>query len=185
MKGACDEALMARYAEGEEGAFNELFRRFERRAYIYFRRRTGSEARAWDLYQELFLRLHRFRHTYDPSQTFAPWFFQVANRVFIDDCRRSFRSREVALTESPAPARDADAENRAGEVELLDLLLGTLSMEQAQVVLAAKVQGMGYAEIASKLGKSVDCVKQVGSRALRALRADRCLVNSALNRGDQ
>jgi len=167
-----DEILMGRYAGGDEKAFNELFSRFERRAYAYFRRRTSSEERAWDMYQELFLRLHRFRHTYDSSQLFSPWFFKIAHRVFIDDSRRAFRVREVALSECAEPFHEAEAEKNAGAREFAGRLLGTLSMEQSRVVVAAKVEGMGHAEIAHALGKSVDAVKQIASRALRSLRSE-------------
>ena len=73
-----DEVLMRRYARGDFSAFDELFRRFEPRAFAYFLKRTRSRERAQDLYQELFLRLHRNRHGYDPDRAFAPWFFQIA-----------------------------------------------------------------------------------------------------------
>ena len=44
-----DELLMARYADGDGRAFDELFRRYEPRAYSYFVKRTGSPERAEDL----------------------------------------------------------------------------------------------------------------------------------------
>ena len=56
-----DENLMARDAAGDAEAFDELFRRYEPRAYVFFLKRTGSPQRAEDLYQELFLRIHRAR----------------------------------------------------------------------------------------------------------------------------
>jgi len=172
MEEAPDEILMSRYMDGDEQAFEALFKRYEHRAYAYFRRRAGCEQRAWDMYQEIFLRLHRFRHTYDSSRPFSPWFFQIAHRVLIDDARQSYRSREIALGECPEPSQEAEAEKRVVARQILALLLGSLSKEQARVVMAAKIDGPGYAEIAKGLGKSVDSVKQAASRALRALRSE-------------
>ena len=82
-----DETLMDRYVHGDTAAFDELFRRYERQAFAFFIRRTRSADRSEDLYQELFLRIHRARHTYDARRAFAPWFFQIAHHLLIDDVR--------------------------------------------------------------------------------------------------
>lgn len=166
-----DETLMQRYAAGDVEAFNELFRRYEPRAYVFFLKRTGSPQRAEDLYQELFLRVHRSRDRYDPALAFTPWFFQIASRLLIDDRRRAYRSHEVPIEE-----RDPRAEHRSGEAQLADLeqveqLLDTLSPEERYVILSAKVEGIGYPELAEHLGKSVDAVKKMASRAIQRLRA--------------
>src|SRR5262245_22753858 len=94
---ASDEALMERYANGDAAAFEALFQRYELRAFSYFVKRTGSRDRAQDLYQELFLRVHRARHAFDPGREFAPWFFHIAHHLLIDDERRGYRSKEVCL----------------------------------------------------------------------------------------
>ena len=166
-----DESLMARYAAGDPEAFNELFRRYEPRAYVFFLKRTGSPQRAEDLYQELFLRIHRARDRYEPALAFTPWFFQIANRLLIDDRRRAFRSHEVPIEE-----RDPRAEQRGGEAQLADReqaeqLLDALSSEERYVIRSAKVEGIGYPELAEHLGKSVAAVKKLASRAIQRLRA--------------
>jgi RNA polymerase sigma-70 factor (ECF subfamily) len=170
MKGETDERLMERYADGDADAFAELFGRYERRAYRFFVGRTRSEERAWDLFQDLFLRLHRFRGTYRAGGPFAPWFFQIARRVLLDDLRRDRSSREVPLGSEIARSAESDAERRVADVEQAEQLLGRLSSEQGFVLLAGKVEGLGCAEIAERLGKSVAAVKQVASRGLRKLR---------------
>ena len=170
MKGETDGRLMERYTDGDADAFTELFGRYERRAYRFFVARTRSEERAWDLYQDLFLRLHRFRQTYRAGEPFAPWFFQIARRVFLDDLRRDRSSREVSLESEIARSSENDAERRVADVEQAEQLLSRLSPEQGLVLLAGKVDGLGCAEIAQRLGKSVAAVKQVASRALRKLR---------------
>lgn len=167
-----DERLMERYATGDADAFAMLFERYEQRVYRFFVTRTRSEERAWDLYQDLFLRLHRFRQTYRAGAPFAPWFFQIARRVLLDDLRRNRSSREVPLESEIALSASigAEAEHRVADVEQAEQLLSRLSPEQGLVLLAEKVEGLGCAEIAERLGKSVAAVKQVASRALRKLR---------------
>jgi RNA polymerase sigma-70 factor (ECF subfamily) len=162
---------MARYAAGAPEAFDELFRRYEPRAYGFFLKRTGSPQRAEDLYQELFLRIHQARDRYDPARPFTPWFFQIANRLLIDDLRRAFRSHEVPIRDrEPCTARRGSEEQMADR-EQLDQLLHTLSPEERYLVLSAKVEGIGHPELAKHLGKSVDAVKKKTSRAIQRLRS--------------
>ena len=170
MKDLPDEQLMGLYTDGSESAFEELFRRYEGRSYAYFLRRVRCEARARDLYQELFLRLHRFRHTYDARRPFTPWFFHVAHGVLVDEWRRRHRQAEVSLEEARLESPDADPErSAAARHESLRQLAG-LSPQEARILVDAKVRGLEYAEIAEALGRSVAAVKQIASRSLRRLR---------------
>jgi RNA polymerase sigma-70 factor (ECF subfamily) len=162
---------MARYAAGEADAFEELFRRWERRAYGFFLARTGSPERAEDLYQELFLRIHRARDVYDPARPFPPWLFQIAHRLLVDDRRRAFRSHEVAVEDRETRGEGPGSDDRVADREQAARLLAQFSPEERYVVLAAKVEGVGYAELAAELGKSVAAVKKLASRALLRLRA--------------
>lgn len=166
-----DERLMERYASGDGDAFQELFRRYERRAFAYFLRRTGCEQRAGDLYQELFLHLHRGRRSYDPSRPFAPWFFRVAQYLLVDERRRASRRPEVPLAESDRADGAADAEQVLGDAESTRVVASRLSPIERHVLFGAKVDGRDYAEIAREIGKSVVAVKKLASRAMQRLRS--------------
>lgn len=171
MQTLSDGELMALYAGGSQKAFEELFRRYEGPAYGYFLRRVRCETRARDLYQDLFLRLHRFRQTYDPSRPFEPWFFHIARGVLIDEWRRRHRRVEEGLEESRLESPAPDPERSAAARVECGRQLGQLSAEEARILVDAKVLGHEYAEIAAALSKSVAAVKQIASRSLRRLRA--------------
>ena len=162
---------MARYAEGDAAAFEELFHRYEPRAYSYFLARIGSRERARDLYQDLFLRLHRARDDYDPTRPFTPWLFQIAHRLLVDDLRRAHRFHEVPLEDRELRCDRPGSDEQIGDRERLGRILDALSLEEREVLLAAKLEGVAYPELAARLGKSVDAVKKMLSRALLRLRA--------------
>lgn len=167
MTQASDETLMQRYAQGERPAFDELFRRYATRAFDYFLRRTRSSERSADLHQELFLRIHRFRATYQVGGLFSAWFFQIANRVLVDDANRLLRF-QWSLGHV---ARLDVVEDTLAEHVAVRSIMALLSSEQRQVIWAVKVDGMHYQEVAARLGKSVESLRQLTSRALRRLRA--------------
>lgn len=166
-----DSALMERYALGDGRAFEQLFRRYEGRAYAFFLRRTRSPDRAHDLYQDLFLRIHRFRERFDPAQRFEPWFFRIAYRVYLDALRREHLVTDPLDEESTSFVDGPDAEGLAIARQSVRLVLGRLPREQQAVLLSAKVDGRAYGEIARELGKTADAVKQLASRAMRRLRS--------------
>jgi RNA polymerase sigma-70 factor (ECF subfamily) len=165
-----DAELMAGYARGDLEAFDALFRRYDRRAFGFLLRRTRCPDRAADLHQELFLRIHRFRDRYDPTQPFAPWFFEVAHNVWHDDLRRRHRlgDREAASAEDVLAADDP--ERSVGERELAGQLLAALAPPQQAVILGTAVEGFSYPELAGRVGRSPASLKQAGARALRRLR---------------
>jgi len=170
MSKSTDCELMARYAAGDVRAFDELFERYEGRAHAYFIKRTGSEDRAQDLYQELFLRLHRFRDRYDPSRPFRPWFYRVAQRVLFDEYRKRASAREVDIESRSLSAPGPRPDDLVDERWRAERALEGLSPEQVQILLASKVEGRAYSEIAREIGKSADAVKQAASRAVRRLK---------------
>jgi len=162
---------MRQYVDGDAGAFDELFRRYEPRAFSFFIKRTRSRERAQDLYQELFLRIHRARDSYDPERAFTPWFFQIAHRLLVDDQRRAYRSHEVPIGDREPRSDRASARDDVADREQLGQILDGLSPEERYVLVSAKVEGIGYPELAAHLGKSADAVKKMASRAMQRLRA--------------
>jgi RNA polymerase sigma-70 factor (ECF subfamily) len=166
-----DEELMTLYADGDAEAFDELFRRHEARAYAYFSKRTRSPERARDLYQELFLRIHRSRDLYDPARPFVPWFFQIAHHLLIDDQRRAHRCHEVPIGDRVLRADGFACDDRLADREEICRALAELSSEERYILVSSKLEGVGYAELALRLGKTVDAVKKAASRAVQRLRA--------------
>jgi RNA polymerase sigma-70 factor (ECF subfamily) len=161
---------MARYADGDVEGFDELFRRYEARIHSFFMRRTGSAERARDLYQELFLRIHRAREAYDPKRPFAPWLFQIAHHLLVDDRRRAYRAHEIPFEHEVGAGQPGDEERMAAR-EQLDRALVALSAEERFVLVSSRIDGVGYPELAARLGKSADAVKKMASRATQRIRA--------------
>lgn len=167
-----DEALMAAYAQGDAAAFDDLFARYERRAYAFFLQRVHSPDRASDLFQELFLRIHRSRETFRPDGRFRPWFYQVARNVLVDDFRRRGPPLE-GLGEDLASGDALSPEGAAEQAEALAAALMELTAEEQVILVAAKGAGVDLGTIARSLGRTTVAVRQIVSRARRRIRARR------------
>lgn len=163
-----DSELMERYGRGDARAFDELFARYDGRMFGFFLQRARCRDRAADLHQELFLRLHRFRDRFDPTRPFTPWLFAMARNVWHDDLRR--RHHLPLEDRVDVEAVDEDFEARLLSRDQARHLLATLTPRARSLVLETAVVGFTYAELAPRARRSVDSLKQAGSRAVRKLR---------------
>ena len=169
--GPSDEALMAAYARGDGAAFDALFTRYERRAYRFLLARVRSPERAADLFQELFLRVHRGRDAFREDGRFDAWFFQIARRVLADEFRR--RGPPLEPLGEGLAAGGADPERAFQIGEALDALGAELSEEERSILVSAKGAGEDLTTVARRIGRTTTAVRQIASRAIRRLRASR------------
>lgn len=177
--GASDEDLMLAYAKGHPEAFDELFARYGRKVYNLFLRALGNAETARDLVQETFMRVISARERYQPTRTFSSWLYTIAMNLLRDQFRR--RRRERAKGEGRVAIEDLSETNLEIRVEEQNIELSErraaiqqavqeLPVEQREVILLAKYQGLSYAEIAGILGISEAAAKQRAYRALKTLR---------------
>src|SRR6185312_11305332 len=117
-----------------------------------------------DLLQELWLRVHTARHSYQPGRPVLPWLYAIARFVKVD----SYRKRRAERLEEPLPPRfDPPAERTTTSDELpeIDRMLAALPESQREVVLMLKVSGLSLEEVARATASSVGSVKQKAHRA--------------------
>lgn len=160
---------MAAYQQADPGAVTELVDRISPQLYRFFSNHLGSRADADDMLQEVWLRIHRVRHTYRPGAPFLPWVYAIAHRVRVDNYRRRHRTaREIGVDVLPdQPVREQAAPNGP---EFSDLL-ASLPEAQREVVSMLKVEGLSIEEIARATFSTPGAVKQKAHRAYARIRS--------------
>jgi len=164
------EMLMARYQEGDFAAATALIDRLSPQLHRFFLAQFASRADADDLLQETWLRIHKVRHTYRPSEPMLPWFYAIARRVRVDHYRKAIRTtaREHRLEEMSEVAAALPGES--DRTDDLEALLAPLPQSQREVIEMMKVAGMSLEEVARATSSSVGSVKQKVHRAYEKLR---------------
>jgi RNA polymerase sigma-70 factor (ECF subfamily) len=186
-----DRRVMQAFCNGDESAFDVLFRRWSGRVLRFLERMIREPAVAEELLQETFLRVHRAREKWEPSARFSTWLFTIASNLALNELRRPFRRSVHESTDADregtplelvadAPAVDevAHARRLGGEVERA---LASLPARQRAALLLAAVEGLSYAEVAASLETSPQSVKALVHRA-RATLAEQ--LPHAIDRGD-
>lgn len=180
-----DARLMIQVQQGDESAFAELVEKYQNRVLSVLYNAIGNLDEAEDLTQEVFLRVYRARHGYQPSAKFSTWIFTIANNLALN-ARRSRKSRRSVTIQGRAsgplgprpqeqlatePGPTASGQLRASEVaELVREAVAQLDERQRMAVLLNKFEDLGYAEIARIMGTTPTAVKSLLSRARTNLR---------------
>jgi RNA polymerase sigma-70 factor, ECF subfamily len=162
--------LMIRYQHAEATAVEEFVSRLSPRLLRFLAWPQLNPRDAEDLLQDCWLRIHRARHTYRPSQPVLPWIFAIARHTRLDGYRkrRRLESRETLVAEVPDYLAMETASIAPGDDILR--LIETLPQSQQDVLVMLKVSGMTLEEVARAIGSSVGSVKQKAHRAYAKLR---------------
>src|SRR5882672_886675 len=104
-RGHAAEHLMALYQQADASAAAALVDLLSPQLYRFFASQMGSTNEAEDMLQEVWLRIHRVRHTYRPGEPVLPWVYSIAHRVRVDNYRKRHRicSREQGTDVLPEP----------------------------------------------------------------------------------
>jgi RNA polymerase sigma-70 factor (ECF subfamily) len=173
--------LFERSVEGDRQAFGELMGRFSDRLLRLVRTRIGPGLRGNiepdDVLQETFRRalegLPRCR--WAGEEDFLKWLGSIAEHWIRDAARklerraRTERFLEIrCASPSGSPSRKLRREER---FERLEKALAGLPPEYRDVIRLSRIDGLKIREIAQRMGRSEDAVKQLIVRALRRLKA--------------
>ncbi len=180
-----DVALMLRVQAGDQAAYQELFTKFAPRILQYARRLVGSEARAEEVTQDVFVQVFRFRLRYRPDARFSTWLYTIATNLCLNELRRPERHLKVDIWERrddepdregpPLPDPQAiDPEAGAASRELaraLEKAIAELPPKQRAALLLSRMDGLAYRDVGDALGCSEGAVKALLFRATHSLKA--------------
>ena len=163
------EDLMTRYQQADATAAAALVELLSPQLYRFFAGQMGSTADAEDMLQEVWLRIHRVRHTYRPGDPVLPWVYAIAHRVRVDNYRKRYRITSHERGTDVLPERPA-RRDAAADLPSFDELVAELPESQREVLVLLKVNGLSIEEVARATATTPGAVKQKAHRAYERLR---------------
>jgi RNA polymerase sigma factor (sigma-70 family) len=164
-----DEALFPRIGQGDQAAFEALYRQTERAVYTFALSLLKNPHDALDVTQETYLKVRASAHLYQPQGKPLAWLFTIARNLSNSLLRQSGRSvsaEEYFSADGPGCAYLEDPSDRLALTAALD---GLEELDR-QVVLLHVVSGLKHREIAQDLGLPLGTVLTRYHRALKKLR---------------
>jgi RNA polymerase sigma-70 factor (ECF subfamily) len=179
------EPLLARTRQGDGAARNALMERLRPWVLCLARRRLGGDGphEASDVAHEALLRVHvnLSRCRADGVPQFLAWVRQIVERAVVDHWHETGRQPPACGDEHLLGGLFGGGDtpdHRALDDELalrLAWAVERLRPAQRAVIQARFFDGLSFAEVAARVGKSVGAVRVVCVRALERLRRDRAL----------
>ncbi|CAM2066558.1 RNA polymerase sigma factor [Sulfidibacter corallicola] len=171
-----DEQLMNRAAKDDLVAFEALVARHQKRVYRMASRMLASDEDAWDVSQEIFIKIYHARRSYVENAKFTTWLYRIAHNAVIDKIRQIKRhakvvSMEDMLTEVQGHLSSAHKALELDEVTgKMSEALARLSERQRSMVLLKYYEGCSINEIAEVFDCATGTVKATLFQAIRNLR---------------
>lgn len=163
------DPLVRRAVEGDQRAFEQLFKKNAPWVYGRLRRMLGARADLEDLVQEVFLRAYRSLPNYRGQARFEAWLRRITACVAYDEIRSRRCSPRLELIDGePVVARSKDMTEREAVRQMMRIIDG-LPPNNRIVLLLHDVEGYTAEEIRTVVG--VKSVNTVRSR-LRLARAE-------------
>jgi RNA polymerase sigma-70 factor, ECF subfamily len=160
---------MTRYQDADPAALDELVGRISPPLLRYFSASRAGRNDAEDLLQDCWIRIHRSRHTYRPSEPVMPWIYAIARHTRLDAYRKRRRLEARELLVATLPERQT-ASQAAPEQDDLEHLVASLPESQREVIVMLKVAGMSLEEVAKATSSTIGAVKQKAHRAYETIR---------------
>lgn len=164
MKNLLDEDLARAAQQGDQEAFAELVRRYEKQIFSMAYRLAGDYDEAADLAQEAFLRIYRMLDRYDPQKKFFSWMYRVAQ----NSCLNALSKRpanvipveraEEYMADTPAGEPEQNYLNRELR-EHIDEAIAQLPDNYRDVVYLRYIEDLSYQQIAESLNLPVSTVE--------------------------
>jgi RNA polymerase sigma-70 factor (ECF subfamily) len=180
-----DEELMLSCRDGDEGAFEILYRRYEKPIFSFIYRMVSSAADAEDLCQETFFKVIRAKKKYRKTAKFKTWLFNIALNLCRDRIRRmkfrshlslnspafsqdseKIRTRQSICDSSSDPTKNAQAAEMKALVQQAFI---KLPQQQRTVVILRQYHALKFSEIAEILNCPLGTAKSLNHRGREKL----------------
>jgi len=168
---ATEKELIKRVKEGDQRAFEELYKNYADYALRVAAAITRSETSAADAVQETFIRVYHYIVDFDMSRPFQPWFY----RILINECNRLMKKRANTVSISDYLENDMnfakDDLHGFEEYEVLYKAIGRLEDTNRIPIVLKYLKGFSEAEIAEVLGINQNTIKSRLYKGRQKLRA--------------
>ncbi len=174
-----EQKWIAAAREGDQGAFEELVRLYEKRVLALTQRMCKNPEDAAEAAQEAFFAAWRGLKNFRGDSSFSTWIYRLASNACVDLLRREGkRQAAVSLDDeelnldlpSPLPSPQEEAERQELR-KRIEAGLQALPPEYRAALVLREIQQLRYDEIGQVLNVDIGTVKSRINRGRKKLRS--------------
>lgn len=157
---------------GDTNRLSMLYERHKKRFYNYFVKMTNDTEVSQDLLQNLFIRILKYKKSYQPKQPFLPWSYKIARNMVYDWSKKKSPIKADVAVDKVADfvTEDSEEQQKAEREEQLRKAIARLPIEKSELLIWTKIEGMKYEVVASIKDTTVGAIKVQVHRAMAQLR---------------
>ena len=166
-----DEYLIQQFVQGNERAFDILYRRYVKSVYNRVRY-VIPEADVEDVTQEVFIAALRSLSSFRGESKFSTWLRTLTNNKVAEYYRKRYRKKEPMLVDLVYAEQSSDHSNVSllEDCIALQRALNYLPSQYREVILLRFAEDMQFKDIAEQLGQNLEASKSLFRRAMSTLR---------------
>jgi len=153
--------------------FEQAIGPYERELMRFMLRMTGNHDDATELFQEMCLRAYKAYPRLENITEIRAWLYKIATNLGRNRARDLARRSRV-IVDSDANHREpaVDSIGARQDLSAVRALIEALPDKQRQALTMRKLGGLGYGQIATALGCSIEGARANVSQALRKIKAE-------------
>jgi RNA polymerase sigma-70 factor, ECF subfamily len=164
-----EDELMIAFQNGDDAALEGIYTLLKPSLYSFVYRYTRDEQLSIDLVQDSFVKLHRYKHHFDPSKgKLKSYLFQTAYRLMITKLNRRKKWRTLLPFLTPIEKEEFD---HADRLTIRDAL-ARLPDKQRAVILLFYYHDMTHEDISNILDIPKGTVKSRLHKAIQSLKEE-------------
>ncbi len=170
-----DALLIDRFRNGDQEAFDELVRRYQKQIYYLAFRMTGNREDAEDIAQDTFIRVYGALGDFRGESSFYTWIYRIAVNLSINHHYKSKIRKFVSfdglmeILRSPSPAPDSGVEGEQVD-SIVKKALEKFPAKQKMIFILRQYENLSFPEIAELTDRTTGSVKANYFHAVRKLR---------------
>ncbi|RKU08418.1 hypothetical protein C6501_16460 [Candidatus Poribacteria bacterium] len=186
-----DAELIQRTLAGDNNAFSELVKKYQKQVHALAWRKIGDFHAAEDITQDTFLKAYQRLHTLKEPHRFAGWLYVIASRRCLAWFRKKRLQKQVLENiGTPVTNRDAYSKHVAEEQaktideaqqEVVKKLLETLKESDRTVITLHYFGEMTCEEMSEFLGVSANTIKSRLRRARNRMKKEEPMIREAIS----
>jgi len=163
-----DNVLIKAMADGDMGAFAEIYKRYAPGMRRFVAGMIKDRAKAEDIVQNIFMRLMTTRPAFENADAFKNWLFVCARNEVISTLRSKWESQVEKVERFPDKVSDGIQPETSRS--LLNSILAKMPQKRSEVFRMSKLEGLPVEEIAARMGISERTVQkhlEIASKEVR------------------
>ncbi|MDQ2715397.1 MAG: RNA polymerase sigma factor [Chloroflexota bacterium] len=171
-----DSELVVLARSGDQGAFEQIFERYNDRICLYLVRMVGNDGVGSELTQETFLKVWQALPSLRDEARFVGWLYRIATNIAYDHQRHTRHMHWLPWEQQCVELERVYERNKVAseliieEAELLTIALARVSLTYRACLILYIIEDLPQRQIAERLGIKEASVSKYVSRGLEELR---------------